>query len=281
MSLKSELYDYFISSLTTEKCNKEPFERILLGFNNVWEKSKETTIHGSCTMIDENISYFIQKIKTHKQMTFQSILTLKSVTEMYRFIAKRTLSKIKEPEKRQEQLIKLGNELIVRFSNCKNNILKFSENIIKDEDTILVVGDSPLLEFVLEETLKKNINLKIKILEFGPEMNGRKMYTRLKKKGILTEFIPTSMLGIKIPNVDYVVTGAELISENGGLVNTCGTYTVSIIAKAHKIPFYVFSESFKFFRVYPNSISDIPFVEQGTLITIRSKRSYMHEVLRR
>lgn len=54
-----------------------------------------------------------------------------------------------------------------------------------------------------------------------------------------------------------VLTGAEAVVENGGIINRIGTYTTAICAKAHKRPFYVLAESFKFARLFPLSQSDL------------------------
>lgn len=55
-----------------------------------------------------------------------------------------------------------------------------------------------------------------------------------------------------------VLTGAEAVVENGGIINKVGTYTVALCSKALKKPFYVVSESFKFTREFPLSQKDIP-----------------------
>lgn len=51
--------------------------------------------------------------------------------------------------------------------------------------------------------------------------------------------------------VDMVLTGAEAVVENGGIINRIGTYTTALCAQAHKKPFYVLAESFKFARLFP------------------------------
>jgi len=39
--------------------------------------------------------------------------------------------------------------------------------------------------------------------------------------------------------VDFVVVGADRIAANGDVANKVGTYTVALLADAHKVPFYV------------------------------------------
>ncbi len=50
---------------------------------------------------------------------------------------------------------------------------------------------------------------------------------------------------------DLVLTGAEAVVENGGIVNKLGTYQIALCAKACNKPFYCAAESYKFARLYP------------------------------
>ena len=45
--------------------------------------------------------------------------------------------------------------------------------------------------------------------------------------------------------VNMVLTGAEGVVENGGVINKRGTYTIAVAAKAQGTPFYVAAESYK------------------------------------
>ena len=45
--------------------------------------------------------------------------------------------------------------------------------------------------------------------------------------------------------VNMVLTGAEGVVENGGVINKLGTYTIALAAHAHGPPFYVAAESYK------------------------------------
>ena len=56
---------------------------------------------------------------------------------------------------------------------------------------------------------------------------------------------------------DLCIVGAEGVMENGGIVNKVGTYTLAMVAKTLKKPFYVAVESYKFARMYPLTQRDI------------------------
>ncbi len=55
-----------------------------------------------------------------------------------------------------------------------------------------------------------------------------------------------------------VLSGAEGVVENGGVINQIGTYQIAVIARSANKPFYVVAESFKFVRVYPLNQYDLP-----------------------
>ena len=40
-----------------------------------------------------------------------------------------------------------------------------------------------------------------------------------------------SCMGFIMDEIDIVLTGAEIVTENGGLINRIGTYTLGICAK--------------------------------------------------
>ena len=57
--------------------------------------------------------------------------------------------------------------------------------------------------------------------------------------------------------VDCVFVGANAVLENGGIVNSIGSFTVALCAKSLNKPFYVFTESLKFLKRFPLQQSDI------------------------
>src|SRR5205814_2018368 len=63
----------------------------------------------------------------------------------------------------------------------------------------------------------------------------------LVRDGIQTTVITDNMAGalMRQQKVDLVVVGADRIAANGDTANKIGTYSVAVLAREHKIPFYV------------------------------------------
>jgi methylthioribose-1-phosphate isomerase len=84
----------------------------------------------------------------------------------------------------------------------------------------------------------------------------------LTQAGIDAVLICDNMAGVLMRDgkIDAVITGADRIAANGDTANKIGTYSLSILAKEHGIPFYIAAPS-STFDLNIKSGSEIP-IEQ-------------------
>jgi len=78
--------------------------------------------------------------------------------------------------------------------------------------------------------------------ETRPFLQGARLTAwELKKDNIPVTLICDNMAGFLMSRgeIDCVIVGADRIAANGDVANKIGTYTVAVLAKVHKIPFYV------------------------------------------
>jgi methylthioribose-1-phosphate isomerase len=78
--------------------------------------------------------------------------------------------------------------------------------------------------------------------ETRPVMQGSRLTAwELAKEGIPHRLISDVAAGFVMQRgeVDLVVTGADRIAANGDTANKIGTYSVAVLARHHRIPFYV------------------------------------------
>jgi methylthioribose-1-phosphate isomerase len=68
---------------------------------------------------------------------------------------------------------------------------------------------------------------------------------------------------MKQGKIDKVIVGADRIAGNGDTANKTGTYALAVLAKAHKIPFYVAA---------PSSTIDLS-IDNGSQIPIEYRPS--------
>lgn len=157
----------------------------------------------------------------------------------------------------REALIDMGRKLLKNFENAPSRIFKFSRQIIKDNDKILIKGYSFLVKNILSKAHQSGLKLSVFILENRPECEGYLMYEELVKEGINCTLLVDSAMGFIMDEIDYILTGAEIVTENGGIINRVGTYSLALCAKSLEKSFYVVAENFKFSRIFPLCQKDI------------------------
>jgi methylthioribose-1-phosphate isomerase len=100
--------------------------------------------------------------------------------------------------------------------------------------------------------------------ETRPFLQGARLTAwELTRDGIDTTVITDNMAGwmMRQGGIDLVVLGADRIAANGDVANKVGTYTVAVLANAHKLPFY---------SAAPWSTVDLATAD-GSLITIEER----------
>jgi methylthioribose-1-phosphate isomerase len=102
---------------------------------------------------------------------------------------------------------------------------------------------------VLFEAHKKGKKFKVYVDETRPLLQGARLTAwELKQAGIETILICDNMAGwlMKQGRINAIITGADRIAANGDAANKIGTYSLSVLAAKHKIPFYVAAPSSTF-----------------------------------
>jgi methylthioribose-1-phosphate isomerase len=78
--------------------------------------------------------------------------------------------------------------------------------------------------------------------ETRPVLQGARLTCwELDRDGIPVVLITDNMAGhlMKKGRIDAVITGADRIAQNGDAANKIGTYSAAVLAKEHRLPFYV------------------------------------------
>ncbi len=127
---------------------------------------------------------------------------------------------------------------------------KFGTELIKDGATILThCNTGPLATTgygtalgVVIYAYKQGKKVQVYADETRPLLQGARLTTwELQKVGIPVTLITDSMAGyfMKQGKIDCVIVGADRIAANGDTANKIGTYSVAVLAKENKVPFYV------------------------------------------
>ncbi|UCG49692.1 MAG: S-methyl-5-thioribose-1-phosphate isomerase [Phycisphaerales bacterium] len=99
------------------------------------------------------------------------------------------------------------------------------------------------------EAHKKGRKFSVYADETRPLLQGARLTAwELKQAGIQVAVICDNMAGwlMKQGKINAVITGADRIAANGDAANKIGTYSVSILAREHGVPFYIAAPSSTF-----------------------------------
>jgi len=135
------------------------------------------------------------------------------------------------------------------IATCKEIGVHGSELISMDSSVLthcnaggLATGGYGTALGVIRSSIEKGKNVSVISSETRPFLQGSRLTAwELKKDGIPVTLITDNMVGSLMGSnrISSVVVGADRIAANGDVANKIGTYSVAVLAKHHKIPFYV------------------------------------------
>jgi methylthioribose-1-phosphate isomerase len=118
---------------------------------------------------------------------------------------------------------------------------------------------------VIFEAQKRGKKFKVYADETRPLLQGARLTAwELKQAGIDVTLICDNMAGwlMKQGKINAVITGADRIAANGDTANKIGTYSVSVLARQHGVPFYIAAPSSTFDLSIPDGAA-IPIEERN------------------
>ena len=126
----------------------------------------------------------------------------------------------------------------------------YGEPLIADGDNILTHCNAGALATagygtalgVIRAAWEAGKRIHVYVDETRPVLQGARLTAwELVREGIPATLITDNMAGflMKQEKIQKIIVGADRIAANGDAANKIGTYSVAVLAKAHKIPFYV------------------------------------------
>jgi methylthioribose-1-phosphate isomerase len=161
------------------------------------------------------------------------------------------MEKRDEPVDRlKELLIDESKRILEEDIEVNKAIGKWGAEFIKDGNTILThcnagalatggYGTATAPMFVAREQGKR---FEVFADETRPVLQGARLTAwELMQEGIPVTLIPDSAAGafMKMGKIDLVIVGTDRTARNGDVANKIGTYTLAVLCREHKIPFYV------------------------------------------
>jgi len=95
---------------------------------------------------------------------------------------------------------------------------------------------------VIRAACEQGKKLHVYVDETRPVLQGARLTAwEMRKERIPTTLICDNLAGFLMQQgkVDKIIVGADRIAANGDVANKIGTYSIAVLARAHRIPFYI------------------------------------------
>jgi methylthioribose-1-phosphate isomerase len=141
-------------------------------------------------------------------------------------------------------------EMCRRIGQHGEQFIKENEGILThcNAGALATAGQGTALSPMFE-AYKKGKRFKVYADETRPLLQGARLTAwELQQAGIDVTVICDNMAGwlMKQGKINAVITGADRIAANGDTANKIGTYSLSVLAREHGVPFYIAAPSSTF-----------------------------------
>ena len=188
----------------------------------------------------------------------RSNIALKSGCELFLKYITRTFLELPDFKECKQAILERGQRFQMISLAARDRIAAQAAAFVPKNGTVLTHGYSRVVANILLEAAKSNKHFDLIVLEGRPDASGVKAAEFYLEAGIPVRLCLDVAMGNIMEQVNVVLTGAEAIAENGGVINKVGTYALACCASANNKPMYVAAESYKFARLYPLRQSDLP-----------------------
>lgn len=179
----------------------------------------------------------------------------------------------------KEKIVNEALSIAQEDYEINRSIGQHGASLIKDGDTILThcnagelatSGEYGTALAVIKVAFEQGKKIHVYADETRPRLQGARLTAfELHENGIPVTIISDNMAGwvFSKGKINCVIVGADRILKTGHVTNKIGTYSVSILANYHKVPFYVAA---------PRSTFDLKTDYKDVIIEERDKREVTH-----
>ncbi|MFH0827403.1 MAG: S-methyl-5-thioribose-1-phosphate isomerase [Candidatus Omnitrophota bacterium] len=147
-------------------------------------------------------------------------------------------------------LFKEARQIMEEDQKACRRIGSFGAALIHKRDTLLTICNAGILATidygtalgVIYSACRQGKKLKVFACETRPMLQGARLTTwELKRHGVDVTLICDSMAATLMAQgkIKKVIAGADRIASNGDAANKIGTYALAVLARFHRIPFYI------------------------------------------
>jgi len=193
---------------------------------------------------DEFLSQLDQVMQAFAASRPTAVNLFRAINRMKKAVRRDAIAEIKD------SLVKEAKQIHQEEVAATQQLSHIGAELIKDGFTLLThCNAGPLATAgygtalgVIKAAKEQGRKVSVFATETRPLLQGARLTTwELRQEGIPVTLISDSMAGyfMQQKKIDCVIVGADRIAANGDVANKIGTYTLAVVAKENRIPFYV------------------------------------------
>lgn len=234
------------------------------------EALKNDSEHGSVFLADKALSLieeFVQR-QLYKNRTelLQSLSKLnnalvraKPLMALIHNRSRRVLKFIQNIPREEKNILVIKNATLEEIQQIRaeaeqnlKKIVRMGSRVILDHHVVLTHSASSVVEAILMEAKRLKKRFQLICTESRPLCEGSQLALRMARAGVKTKLIPDADITRALNEAHFVITGTDRFTENS-FINKTGTNAIAIVAHELNKPFYVAGESDKILlkRTYP------------------------------
>ncbi len=155
------------------------------------------------------------------------------------YIYQKVKSFSEDKEKIIEEVIKYKE----KTKNGNETISEMASQLITNGMKVLTHCHSTLVENAFKKAHDKGIDFEVFCTETRPRYQGRITARNLSEYGIKTTLITESTVTHFLKQTDYFFTGADVVFQDGSIMNKLGTNLISLASKEYKTPHIVLTST--------------------------------------
>ncbi len=214
-------------------------------------------------ILDKNIEY----LKNSRPTAVNLSWALERIRKKVLMNLDKDVDSLKEIVRKEAQAIHQEDiQLCERIAQVGVKLIKPNDSILThcNAGFLATSGEGTALS-IIYKAYKKYPNIKVYADETRPLLQGARLTCwELSCRGIEVILICDNMAGSLMAKgkITKVIVGADRITKKGFIANKIGTYNLAVLAKYHKIPFYV-AGPVSSFDLSLNRGEDIPIEERN------------------
>ena len=238
------------------------FSAFLFGLIEYLQKIKFDSLGQFTEKLQKDIfnEELMEKLIENKIIPKNSIaISLEALVHEFKYIFKKYTSSKDLPKDLStihKELILKAQNLFISYDIGRKEIAKNFNNSLKYDSKIFVYGYSINVIYSLIYARKRGKTFTV-YLATGENDDSNKICEILKNNDIDCKLVSGISIMLYLKDIDFILTGADAICENGGIINKVGTHTISVCAKQYSKPFYVITSSLKFLKKYVMEQKDL------------------------